>query len=110
MRIVDTDGGIRTEFHINPGGETFTINRVQDVETLLKHNRHMRDEDGYSPSRELKRFASVPLVVLEQWMKEDGVNSLLMGAKEKGEYYKKKLADPRWKHLLTAAKPSARNK
>ncbi len=48
--------------------------RVQDVEPVLERNKALlTHDDGYSPSRDMKRVASIPNIVIEQWLKE-GVN------------------------------------
>lgn len=50
------------------------IHRAQDVEPILEANKALYTaDDGYSPSRELRRVASIPKVIVEQWMQE-GVN------------------------------------
>ena len=62
---------IGTRFAWQPSTETLLVERVQDVEPILEHNKKLYSlNDGYSPSRELRRVASIPLVVVEQWMKE----------------------------------------
>jgi hypothetical protein len=56
-----------------PSGQTL-VKRIQDVEPILEHNKALQTlNDGYSPSRDLRRVASIPNVVVEQWMRE-GVN------------------------------------
>lgn len=48
--------------------------RTQDVQPFLEQNRRLQnDGDGYSQSRELRRIASIPNIVVEQWMQQ-GVN------------------------------------
>lgn len=50
------------------------VHRIQDVEPILEANKALYNSgDGYSPSRELRRVATIPAIVVEQWMKE-GVN------------------------------------
>jgi hypothetical protein len=45
----------------------------QEVGAILEHNQQAQTlGDGYSPSRELARVASIPLVVLYRWMTEEG--------------------------------------
>ncbi len=70
--------GVSQEFKYDPHDDILVVRSVQDVEPILKHNRSLRREadegnNGYSPSRELRRVASVPNVVIHQWLME-GVN------------------------------------
>ena len=39
-------------------------------------------------------MASIPLVIVEQWIKEDGVNFMTLPKHEKSVYLRRKLADP----------------
>ena len=45
-----------------------TIETRQDVEPILKANREERlsGRDGYTPSRDMKKVASIPLVIVEE--------------------------------------------
>ena len=81
-----------------PTGAT-VIQRVQDVEPILEANKAMFSEgDGYSPSRDIKRVASIPMIVIEQWMKE-GINIFDKNCREA---VKRKLNDPANLFLRTA--------
>jgi hypothetical protein len=41
------------------------------VEPLIERNKALRNmDDGYSPSRELRRVASIPAVIVDQWYRE----------------------------------------
>lgn len=93
-RLLDSSGGIISEFHYDHSSDVTTVNQVQDVEPIVERNKILRSEGkGYSPSRELRRVASIPLVVIEQWMREDGVNLMTMPRAEKQIYLRRKLAD-----------------
>ena len=75
------------------------IRKTQDVEPILEANKRLfNDGDGYSPSRELRRAASIPLVVVEQWMRE-GVDIF---NPDHAEAIKRKLNSSEWAHLRTA--------
>lgn len=57
--------------HVFDQDGKLVVNRVQDVEPVLEHNRALRlHDDGYSPSREMKRVASIPMIVVERWLNE----------------------------------------
>lgn len=62
---------IKTEIYSGEKRGDIIVNRVQDVEPILDRNKRLStDGDGYSESRELRRVGSIPLVVVEQWMRE----------------------------------------
>lgn len=50
---------------------TVIVRKTQDVTPILDHNKALANhDDGYSRSREMRRVASIPLVVIEQWRAE----------------------------------------
>lgn len=51
------------------------VKRTQDVEPILRANKAMQTSghDGFNADRTWKWVASIPNVVVEQWMKE-GIN------------------------------------
>lgn len=66
--------GVSTRVHAGADG-TLTFERVQDCDPILDANKALQnDGDGYSPSRELRRVASIPNVVIEKWLNEEGIN------------------------------------
>jgi len=91
---------VQTRWHDDESAGQFTIERVQDVEPILDNNKRLLNDgtNGYSKTKDLKRVASIPLVVIEQWMKKDGVNFLSLSGPERQKYLRKKLNDPdnRW--------------
>jgi hypothetical protein len=56
--------------------DSLIIRAVQDVEPILENNKRLYNEsDGYSPSREWRRAASIPDVIVLDWWKH-GINIL----------------------------------
>jgi hypothetical protein len=52
------------------------VHRTSDVEPILEDNKRLFNlNDGYTPSRELRRVASVPMVIIEKWKNELGVDA-----------------------------------
>jgi hypothetical protein len=100
-RILDHNGAIMTRVHED--GDGMTIQRTQDVEAILDDNKAQRAEfDGFSHvTRSMRKIASIPLIVYEKWMAEDGVDLMAMPAEESAAYIKKKLRDPNYAHLRT---------
>lgn len=69
MIFVDSVDGVNTLADMDDG--KLIVKRSQDVENILDHNKRLATwNDGYSETRELRRVASIPLVVVEQWMRE----------------------------------------
>ena len=73
--------------------------KTQDVEPFFENNKALYNAgDGYSPSRELRRAASIPMVVVEQWLSE-GIDIFDPNHKEA---VRRKLNDPENRFLRTA--------
>lgn len=65
---------IRTRFVEDSDG-SLIVHREADVEPLLEANKALYSmNDGYSPSRELRRAASIPMAIIEKWKNELGVD------------------------------------
>ncbi len=67
-------GRVVTRWQYDEASDATIVKRIQDVEPILEHNKALQTlNDGYSRSRDIRRVASIPTVVVEQWMRE-GVN------------------------------------
>lgn len=98
-RLIDTDGAVSTLFHYDEMEDRTFIETVQDVESILDHNKALQNwDDGYSPTRELRRVASIPVVVIEQWLRE-GIDVF---NPDHREAVRRKLNSNEWRHLRTA--------
>ena len=105
MKIIDAVPGKRTEFHKDDSEGRFTIRTVQDVNPILENNKALQTlNDGYSPSREMKRVASIPTTILRKWCKDAGIpfRRYLRRPYEYSKWLERKLADPENRFLLTA--------
>lgn len=77
--------------------DRLTEKREQDVEPILKMNEILRNEGkGYSPSREWRRVASIPLIFVEKWLREEGIDVF---NKDHWPAVRKKLRDPDYRKL-----------
>lgn len=66
---------IHTRFDTDPMTGDLIVHRGEDVEPALELNKALATSgDGYSPSRELRRAASIPMVVIEKWRNELGID------------------------------------
>ena len=97
-RILDADGATVTIFHYDDATDTTTIQRRQDCESIVEWNKKMQTlNDGYSPSREFRRVASIPLTEFERWLAADGLTFQdyyqQMTSKERAKYRAKKLLE-----------------
>jgi len=67
LRDQEADG---TKYLVEPDGKV-TIKKSQDVNPILQKNKRLYNlNDGYTPSKDIKRVASIPTMVLELWAKE----------------------------------------
>lgn len=65
---------IETRFVEDSDG-SLIVHRLADVEPLLELNKALATSgDGYTPSRDLRRAASIPLAIIEKWKNELGVD------------------------------------
>lgn len=97
--LLTTEAGIRHEWQDNEDG-TYTVISSADCEPVIEQNKAMANHnDGYSPSRELRRVASIPLIVAYQWLVDEGWNAF---DPANADRLKRKLNDPDWRWLRTA--------
>jgi len=82
--------------------DTVIQKRQQDVEPLLEMNRKEFNGDtpnGYGTFKDMRKVASIPLIVIEKWKKELGVDAFNKNDMPK---VKKLLNDPEWQFLRTS--------
>ena len=93
---------VATRFHLDPDGRGLAVERIQDVEPILEHNKQLRSLEQRSDWG--RHVASIPCVILERWLNEAyhaGNVNIRFGTKEFDELVEKKLRDPEWKFLRT---------
>jgi hypothetical protein len=100
-RLVEvTPDGVAEYLHVDEAAGTFTVQRLADVEPAIEANkRAMTSGDGYSPARELRRIASIPVTVQLHWIERFGADPL---AKGNEAWLRRLLNEPEWRHLRTA--------
>lgn len=90
--------GMTESFHAV--GDDFAIETRSDVEPIIENNKRLaNDGDGFTPSREMRRIASIPLVIAEKWRNELGVDIFNRDHEKK---IKRLLNDPDWRFLRTS--------
>lgn len=104
-RFLDEVDGVVSEVHYDELTDVTTINRTQDAEPIVERNKLLQAHgDGYSPSRELRHTASIPLVVWERWNTETSGRLMNgMGRQEKAAFLRRKLNDPEWRWLRASS-------
>lgn len=79
---------------------TAAVLEKQDCDDILDRNKSLyTHNDGYSPSRELRRVASIPLTLVYEWLEKEGWNAFDPAHADR---LKKKLNDPEYLYLRTA--------
>jgi hypothetical protein len=80
------------------------IKSVTDVAPILEENKaKYTHNDGWSPSKEMRRVGSIPFALIHKWLAEDGVNVLDAGHDpHAAAYLLRKLNDPDYLYLRTA--------
>lgn len=85
--------------HYDASERTFTFERLQDVEPIIENNKRLQNEPQRSDWG--RHVASIPNVIIERWINEDGVNYLALPGPEFAKLIKRKLRDPDWMWLRT---------
>lgn len=93
-----TEHGVVHEWIDNHDG-TYTVASHQDVAPFLDRNKALANaNDGYNRTRDMRRLASIPNIVLMQWLNEAGSMEILRDPK----FLSRKLNDPDYLYLRTA--------
>ena len=77
-RLLDHDPatGIHEFHHYDAAADRTVIETVQDVAPVLESNKALQNEDdhGWSRSRELRRAATIPDIIILKWRSEEGID------------------------------------
>lgn len=73
-RLLDSDRGINTVYHEQDG--QVIVEKVQDVTSIIERNKRKFNESGGGRMGDLVHVAEIPMVLLERWCNEDGINYL----------------------------------
>ena len=76
VRATEWDAGVKTRYIQESDGK-LTINNQQNLNPLMERNKKLYTlNDVYTKSREMRRVASVPPIILQIWTKEyNGTNN-----------------------------------
>ena len=93
-RLLDRIGDIETRFHYDEHTDTTTIERIQDCERILRScHEQATENDGYTPSKDLRRFASIPLVEVERISRSLGVDVMALNKHDRAKIWQRYLSD-----------------
>ncbi len=88
---------VERKLHYEEQGDRLIIESIQDVEPILNRNLELQKDTSLTRGKDMRYVASIPNIVVEQWMKE-GINIF---KKEDWKKVKAKLNDPNYKYLRT---------
>ena len=92
--------GLEAWFSHDAATGVSTIEYRQDAGPVIEANKRLQNEgDGYSPSRDLRRAAGIPAIIVMKWLVEDGINVF---ERDHWAAVRRKLNDPEWPWLRTA--------
>lgn len=98
-RRAELAGFLHEEMSYDAAHGTMVVRVSQDCDSILDANKDAAAfTDGYTPNRLLRRVASIPNVVIHQWLRE-GIN---VHTKEGWERAKRKLRDPEFRYFRTS--------
>lgn len=99
--VANIEGGTQSGISYDPIDDELTFINRQDCEPTLQLNKQLYNDgtDGYGPTREWRRIASIPNIILEKWLKEEGIR---YWDSEDTHKLAAKLDDPEWRFLRTA--------
>ncbi len=104
-KILDYDPhtGITTHFVPDENGDTGRIIDIQDATSVIENNTMLRSMDpegwGTSKNKEWRRYASVPLTTLYQWLIDSGEPTM---NRDFTKFVTKKLRDPDYRKFISA--------
>ena len=104
VRSTEWDAGVKTRYIQESDGQ-LTINNQQNLNPLLERNKKLYTQnDGYTASRDMRRIASVPPIMLQLWTKEyNGSNNWWALPKEtQKQIMRTKLNSSEFKYFRTA--------
>ncbi len=72
---MDAFPGMFQRAHLQDDENALVIQTIQDERPIIENNKRLQNSgDGYTPSRDLKHVASIPLALCELWLREEGIN------------------------------------
>ena len=100
MQILSNDSGIIRKLGYDASEDRVIIKSEQDVDPILAMNKELQKDKSLTRSKsgELRYVAQIPNIVIEKWLKEEGLNIF---NKDHWEKIKLKLNDSEYQYLRT---------
>jgi hypothetical protein len=97
----DAQTGIAEYHHYDSLADRTVIETVQDVAPILERNKALQraDDRGWSASRDLRRAATIPDIIVLKWRNDHGIDVF---NRDHWPAVKRLLNDPEWRYLRTA--------
>ena len=105
MKETQIDGLKKTTFIGDEMEKKVAVVEELKIDSHIKANKELYNlNDGYSPSRKLKRVASIPVLALQIWAKEyNGKNNWFsLPSETQNKILKKKLHGNEYQYFKTA--------
>lgn len=87
---------VQTRVSVDSSERLIVVERLQDVEDIIERNKQLQ---GEKQTGDMRLIASIPAIIIERWMKEDGVNYLALPNDEFARLIKRKINDPDYRWL-----------
>lgn len=84
---------VTTRVHVDATERKYHFERIQDIEPILDRNKALQNIEQ-KWAGDWHHIGTIPNVIIEKWMNDEGVNILKMPADEWGQFIKRKLRDP----------------
>lgn len=92
--------GIRRSVELDESEGRFVFHAEQDIEAIVDNNKALANAGrGFTPSGDMKHLADIPLIIVEKWKNELGVDIF---NKDHAKKVKQLLDDPDWRYLRTS--------
>lgn len=99
MKFFDAENGVKSSYEYDNLEDRFTLKKTQDVEPILKFNKMLQGDKSLTRGKDLRRVAKIPMIVIEQWLKE-GID-IFSQEPEMRKKVKARLNDPTYQYLRT---------
>lgn len=98
---IDPLSGVR-EYFVSDDDKTFRFVTEQDARPIMRDNAREQTDgtDGWTPSKDMRKAATVPMVFMYKWLAECGGKNFSDPTFK--EYLKRKLNDSEWRHFRTS--------
>jgi len=102
--IYDAYGGIISTVTHDSLTKQTTFARTQDHTAIIENNKALAKGDGYNQAKDMRRVANVPIVVLEEWLKQAGIpiRQYMQNTRHYAKWLRSKVYDKDNEFMLTA--------